>query len=444
MALYSLSSELILEILHDLSFSDLMSFYLCSRRLYTITQPLIYSTFTQTGQHALPNLLRSILARPQLATYIKNLDLSILGPTRSYSFSDIDTSFLSESDRACIRARLLSAGWSKEWVRDWVTRLTTDKDNWDAAAGLLICLCSQSLESIALHGGERIETKTLRSTLEYAASEPTYLPKLRRLSLSSTARKKFGDNLIFSQFLCPELLSSALKFQQWEEISLQGLRCPAPPKGGTQIAGTVAALLHSPPGPLPTKKLSFKDCQMNARVTEDFLSRFNSLTHFKYESETYVVSGTYLPDMHIKNALWNSRTTLTHLSLDPSEEWYEFARGSGPYEPVLGDMRAFTALRYLEVDDLMLTGGTLDIDDVGEDMQFYTSEKCIIFAHGFPHSLQTLVIQRWGRLEDFLPGPFEALLDAGMVARPRRVVGHRNCSWSTRIRFELRLTMWNE
>jgi hypothetical protein len=410
MATEAISPELILEILNYVDRSDLWSFYTCSRRLYTITQPLIYSTFTQTGQHALPNLLCSIIAKPHLATCIKHLDLSILG--RRHNISDIDTSFLSETDLTWIRAQLLNAGWSKEWVEDWVTRLS-EKDNWDAAAGLLMCLCSKNLESIVLRGGRNAETQTIRSTLEFAADEKNYFPKLRYISLLSKPAKKFGQERIPLQRTSPELLSSASKLTEKEELHIEGLFNNKP---NDNIA---KALLQSY-SPITAKKMSFEKCQLDARVLGSFLQRFNALTHFKYEAECYHISGTHLVNTDIKTALRNSRHTLTHLSLDPGDEWYDMGPGGDTNDPVLGDMRAFTKLRYLEVDALMLLGPEMEtpMGPIGSD--YYMRAQCGIFVNGFPESLEMLVIQRcyYAILE-----PVTQLLKAGVQAKLSNIVG---------------------
>jgi len=401
MTIEDLSPELILEVLTYLDRSSLWSFYTCSHRFYYITQLPIYSTFTQTGQHALPNLLRSVIAKPYLATFIKHLNLSILG--RRHSISDIDTSFLTEIDRNWIRAQLLNAGWSKEWVQDWFARLS-EKDNWDAAAGLLIYLCSKNLETLILRGGKNVETHTIRSTLEFAADEPSYFPKLRSISLSSKAPKYIADQLIPLQRTSAELISSALKLTDIKELHFEGLY------------SVDEALVLSHPS-LAAKKLSFTKCQVDARLLENFLLRFNSLTHFKYEAECYHISGLHLISTHIKRALQHSRHTLTHLSLDPGDEWYQMGPGSNPNDPVLGDMRSFSALKYLEVDGLMLLGEETE-SPLSPDPrrpfktdEYYTTAQCETFAHGFPESFETLVIHRCA---DSILGPVAELLNSGV------------------------------
>jgi hypothetical protein len=411
----TLSPELILEILNYVDRSDLMSIYISSRRLYTIAQPLIYSTFTQTGQNALPNLLRSITAKPYLASYIKHLSLSILG--RRHNISDVDTSFLSESDRTWIRAQLVSAGWSKKWVADWVARLS-EKDNWDSVAGLLMCLCSKSLESIVLKGGQNVETQTIRSTLEFAVDEKDYFPKVRSISLLSKPAKQFNEELIPANRTSPELLSSALKLTEIEELHIEGLFSNKP---NDNIA---KALLQST-SPITAKKLSFTKTQLDARLLESFLLRFTALTHFKYEADCYHISGLHLVNTDIKTALRNSRHTLTHLSLDPGYEWYDMGPGSDPNDPVLGDMRSFTKLKYLEIDCLMLLGDMMDTWMVPDPRapaingEYYTQAQHRTFANGFSDSLETLVVHR---CNDAIIGPIFELLNSRMLAKLREVV----------------------
>jgi hypothetical protein len=87
-----------------------------------------YHTFKQTGKAAVPNILRSILKKPYLAEYIRHLDFSILD--RGHHISDIDTSFISETDSAWIRAQLPeSVRGGMEYCDKWLHKIIRRKDN---------------------------------------------------------------------------------------------------------------------------------------------------------------------------------------------------------------------------------------------------------------------------------------------------------------------------
>jgi hypothetical protein len=70
----TLSNELILEICRFLTAKNLARLSLCSKLLYELAQPDLYFTFTQTHKRAVPALIRTLLAKPHLAQYVRTFN----------------------------------------------------------------------------------------------------------------------------------------------------------------------------------------------------------------------------------------------------------------------------------------------------------------------------------------------------------------------------------
>jgi hypothetical protein len=156
MTFENLPNEVVLEIAGQAEHADLLSLSRCSRRLHSLTQQTLYATFKQTDKHAVPNLLRSIIREPYLAAYIKHLDMTLLSRYESF-IPDINVSFISKRDEKWIRARLLEKmGRGKELFDTWLYRLMHLGDNWDILAGLLLLLCSDTIESIKMAGTQNV------------------------------------------------------------------------------------------------------------------------------------------------------------------------------------------------------------------------------------------------------------------------------------------------
>jgi hypothetical protein len=73
-AINTLSNELILEICRCLTTKNLARLSLCSKQLYELAQPDLYFTFTQTHKRAIPALIRTLLAKPHLAQYVRTFN----------------------------------------------------------------------------------------------------------------------------------------------------------------------------------------------------------------------------------------------------------------------------------------------------------------------------------------------------------------------------------
>jgi len=70
----SLPDELVIVIIHQIDRSSLHAVSLCDTRLHALAEPVLYSTFEQTGTRGegLFFFLRTLLAKPHLGRYVKH------------------------------------------------------------------------------------------------------------------------------------------------------------------------------------------------------------------------------------------------------------------------------------------------------------------------------------------------------------------------------------
>jgi hypothetical protein len=68
----NLPNEITAEILSYCDAQTLTKLSLCSRTLHRLVEPILYSAFTQTGQHAILLLFRTLLNRPELGIHCKH------------------------------------------------------------------------------------------------------------------------------------------------------------------------------------------------------------------------------------------------------------------------------------------------------------------------------------------------------------------------------------
>lgn len=110
---------------------------LCSRKLNTVATPVLYRTYTQTGEKALQEFLLRVLRNPDLGKHVKNFVASEISEDEQ-----LDMSSWAEDDFQCCLVLINrisstekdSVLSSEKWMND--VRL----GDWDALSGLLISL----------------------------------------------------------------------------------------------------------------------------------------------------------------------------------------------------------------------------------------------------------------------------------------------------------------
>lgn len=432
MAFNDLSTELVVEILDGVDRSDLKTLSICCRGLYNVTQPMIYNIVKQTGRETVPKIVRSIIRKPYLTEYIKHLDLSILD--RGHQVSDVDTSFISETDKTWIQAQLPeTVRGGKDYCDKWLQKLLSGKDNWDTLAGLLLTLCSDTLESIVFRGGYKVgssTTRTIPNILELASRDPgNCLSKLRCVSFMPKHKQKH-DIEYPDRSIDMNLLYSALQTPQVSEIHV------------TEFDSyTERALFQSPSNKFfATKRLTIARSQLDAGFLENFLTRFDSLTHFTFKEESYYnfAGYRYLIQADIRKCLSNSRHSLESLILQADTRWTEIHADT--IQPI-GALTEFTALKHLEVDAELLLGKEEDEEEEEQELnrqsyggvinssERYSTAQCQVFANGLPDSLERLVVRD---CDCSILEPVTELLHSAMPPKLKSIEVCVNflCEWS--------------
>jgi len=141
-----LSNELLIEIFRYIDCTyDLANVAICCKHFALLSEPFLYSTFTQTGRHCVGPLIRTLSTKPYLARYFKHLYGIYIDDT----VPQLDLSILDQDARDWIRRQLSDQLYGSEFCDTWLSKLFYPQ-NWDAAMALLLVLFSESLESVCI------------------------------------------------------------------------------------------------------------------------------------------------------------------------------------------------------------------------------------------------------------------------------------------------------
>jgi hypothetical protein len=399
MSFDSLSAEIALEILSLASRTDLQNLSVCSQRFHSLTQPLLYKTFQQTGIEAIPNIIRSIVAKPHLARYIKHVDLTLFAQHEEKI--DINISPISLEYRAFVRSQLRGRlasfkGYSTAGIYN---RIMSCKDNWEALAALLFIICSANLESITMQC-QKYEPTYILSILELAANRKRpYFPKLRRVTLMP--HPDFAHQIREPISCFDEILSHTLRIRHLPELHLKHFFYPlhtifVPDRNSQTESQETFAI----------KVLSITDSHLDPGYFRVTLTHFDALTHLKYQ-HVKPAGVSYqlhlIPEM-IEEGLFKSRHTLEVLVLEESEADDTLPHG-GIYHP-LGSMGDFEKLKVIKIQASRILDYT-SVCSHRDKTCTYTPKRGTAFTTGLPPSLEHL------RLSDCRPsiyGPISQLL----------------------------------
>jgi hypothetical protein len=73
MSTQPIPNEILTSIIEQVAREDLLSLCLCSHRLRSLTEPLLYSTIPRTEHRTITKLIRTIASRPDIIKHVKNL-----------------------------------------------------------------------------------------------------------------------------------------------------------------------------------------------------------------------------------------------------------------------------------------------------------------------------------------------------------------------------------
>lgn len=204
-------------------------------------------------------------------------------------------------------------------------------DNWEILAGLLVLLCSDTVESIEINYRSNGDVDIFELV---SSKKGQSLPKLRRVRLTPDL-----TDYPMSARIEPDLLLFPLSLNYLSELELVRLR----------VWGRDYEAIDSMQETFATRRLSILDSQISPQFLRQFLQKFNSLTHFKYRGEGFPIP------TKIMDGLSNSIHCLEELVLeDPGYD-------SGLKMTMLGralhkTMVVFPKLRTLVVEGAMLLG----------------------------------------------------------------------------------------
>lgn len=133
LGLLACSNEILIDIIHYILHADsLYSLALCSRRLRSITEPILYAHFKPHGSKSLPAFLCTLLARPDLASRVNVIAAGAWGTLHE----EPDISGFTYDDWARVRKTVGAASVDEEQRTAWIKGI--EKGNWHALAA--ICL----------------------------------------------------------------------------------------------------------------------------------------------------------------------------------------------------------------------------------------------------------------------------------------------------------------
>lgn len=189
-SLCNLSNEILINIIQCVSDApSLFKLSLCSRRLFEVTEPILYSEFSQRGPKSLPTFLQRLLARPDLAGRTKIVTCT---GCSEETLDEQDVSGLVEEDWMRVRAALHAAHLSDIQGKRWIEAF--ERGNWDALITLLFCI-TPNLEKVSFQEWGYYSDKPLAPFLDAvlaravglqlgAGPSPYSLSRLKSVDLS--------------------------------------------------------------------------------------------------------------------------------------------------------------------------------------------------------------------------------------------------------------------
>jgi hypothetical protein len=216
--LLSLSDELLLEIVEFASVrarsSWLLNLCTCSRRLYNITEPILYTRIKEWGE-SLPKLLCRIVERPDLGRRVKSWSGAAVEITEEEGSFDMST--VEEAEWERIRGTVNQIELNENNAHSWFEAI--QDGSWDAMTALLLHLLPNLRElNFSMWSpvnddgwtGAYNQYPFTQDTVTLAASEASILTKLESFSIEADDDEECG--LCLSQFVPFLQIPSLLTF----------------------------------------------------------------------------------------------------------------------------------------------------------------------------------------------------------------------------------------
>lgn len=354
-----LPNELIQEILNHIQPEDIENFVMMSKHVYCLSDEVVqqhtemkarYSTYgCDENKGVSPaRLLNGILLNPQIAYYVKDLELSTWFFENPFGDDYLPTDGFYLSDRAFtehITERFQHAarksappGEAAEWIQ-----CVEDGDR-DSIVALLLPLLT-NVQTITINTSRASAVKTV-STLGRLVDTSTINGLCGLKNVTINGNDKSGDWKIVKSLMCLPSMRS-IKATWLDKYG----------KGCTSSATS------------NVEELTLENCAITRKSLLNFLRAFTSLRKVRFESET--TKRLLKPDSIRRALLTHARWTLQDLTI--------FFTDNKQSPPAMGSLRGFKMLKQVETSIKLL----YDYDNV------YLRE---MLAHVLPRSIETLVL----------------------------------------------------
>jgi hypothetical protein len=347
MAFERLPNETLIEIVEyagvDGRTSSWHSLASTNQKLNRIATPMLYVNFIEAKNTSVPKLLRTVLANPQLATYVRKYNGNA---TSNEEF--LDASALEEVDIAACEAIMQGLRIAPKETGDWMGRINTG--NWHALTSLLL-LHLPNIEDIELNDYRQDEAADIdraisaRLPMSEAPNQVStfLLEHLTNVSIWPFTQPDPDDPffeedsesvcLYFADIL-PFLRLKSVKSLAISRLSCDG-RAPHLPDASLEFN---------------ILELEITDSYLPPRWLFLFLRCFTSLRKFSYEHFSLPGDPDLLPQEMGK--------ALTHLHHCLEELTSNFSLKNGQFlipEPI-GSLAGFERLKSVEMDLYSLYG----------------------------------------------------------------------------------------
>jgi len=336
---------------------DLGNLSRCSKRLHWLCVPFLYATLKQTQRGAPPSFIRTLMEKPHLINYVRNIEVSAFPGSLSEATIRVEkkeaivnlSSLPAEQKgriRLLLRDRCLGASICGSWYQSLLAGFS-----WNALVAFILLLCSHTIETFTIeHWGVRTPSPNflsqfIRSSIHQKEGEKTpkgsiSFPNLRRAKvLCSPARAAFG-----TEDDCHDIPYYLLQVESHFDICLERFcyGCMIPFE-------TWPKREYS----LRCRKISFISCEVSFCDVSKVLTRCDSLERFECHFACTSEMHRYRDLSEIKQGLLRSKNSLESLVLaGPAQAPYTAYYPNPPFrvETSLGSLNQFERLRVIDIE----------------------------------------------------------------------------------------------
>lgn len=377
MSFERLPNELIVAILNHLPRDDLPSVSLTNKRLHDLVEPILYSTFTQTGDLASWHFLRTIAEKPHLCRFVRHIHAAD-------NLEELNGSYeVDVVHQAALRNYLpddlfgIKGYDSDTWLHDLFISRAVKVASWDVAFALLLVLCSSSLETVNFRWYSPRERSVsypwIVEVLRQAAlggSVSRLLPRLHSVTISGgyVGGESFPASL--------DSLRSYHMIPSVAHVCACGISDQYAPSERRRIQDYAYNDVNR-----HITSLSLIDCRIAPNNIRKFLGSFHSLEKLEYIHGGDVL---FVDRSVMSESLQNSRDCLQYLVVGSSDGVTNPL--GGDEVNYIGSLANFAALKTLDIEMQALFGTHAADWDV-------TLRDVKAFLDAFPENLESLTLR---------------------------------------------------